>query len=186
MFVAFQIDCPPGPAMVLVATVLFVGVVAFGPEHGVVAAWVRQRRIRQHILEEDVLRELALRAESPERAARDLVVALAPAGADAIERAVRRLERDRCVARSEGGVVLTDRGLPRALDLVRSHRLWETYLARKDVPIPNADVHQVAERLEHAHEMAEGLDELLGHPEVDPHGKPIPRRVGEQDSGDSQ
>lgn len=74
-------------------------------------------------------------------------------------------------------VVLTARGRSRALRVVRRHRLLELYL--KDVlGLPLEDVHREAERLEHAlSDLLESrLDEVLGHPAVDPHGEPIPQR----------
>jgi len=44
------------PASVLVATVMFLATMAFAPEYGVIAKAVRRRRIRGHILAEDVLK----------------------------------------------------------------------------------------------------------------------------------
>jgi DtxR family Mn-dependent transcriptional regulator len=43
------------------------------------------------------------------------------------------------------------------------------------------EVHDEAEQLEHvvSERLIERIDELLGHPEVDPHGDPIPSREGE-------
>jgi DtxR family Mn-dependent transcriptional regulator len=73
-------------------------------------------------------------------------------------------QQDRCV--------LTRAGRERAVGIVRAHRLWETYLAEQNIADP--ELHEMAERLEHAHELAGDLDALLGRPEVDPHGEPIP------------
>ena len=42
--------------------------------------------------------------------------------------------------------------------------------------LDNETVHAEAERLEHAHDLADQLDELLGQPTVDPHGSKIPSR----------
>ncbi|MCG8507981.1 MAG: metal-dependent transcriptional regulator, partial [Rhodospirillales bacterium] len=75
----------------------------------------------------------------------------------------------------EAGVTqLTDAGRSHAEELVRAHRLWETYLV-KEAGVDPAVVHDQAERLEHAHELAEELDEELGKPDIDPHGSQIPR-----------
>ena len=38
------------------------------------------------------------------------------------------------------------------------------------------DVHEEAERLEHAHELADEVDQKLGHPQWDPHGEAIPQK----------
>ncbi len=55
----------------------------------------------------------------------------------------------------------------------RAHRLWERYLASGGVPVER--VHDLAEAYEHAHELADSLDENLGIPATDPHGRDIPR-----------
>ena len=68
---------------------------------------------------------------------------------------------------------LTDAGRTRGTNLVRSHRLWETYLAEMG-NVPPESVHDVAEQLEHAHELAEEISAHLGNPTVDPHGEEIP------------
>jgi DtxR family transcriptional regulator, Mn-dependent transcriptional regulator len=73
------------------------------------------------------------------------------------------------------GVRLTEAGRRVALELVRHHRLLETYLART-LGYPWEEIHAEAERLEHV--ISEGFEariaELLDHPSHDPHGDPIP------------
>ncbi|HLL58054.1 MAG TPA: metal-dependent transcriptional regulator [Rubrobacteraceae bacterium] len=77
------------------------------------------------------------------------------------------------------GASLTRRGRREALRLVRRHRLIETFLL-EHLGYSWQDVHEEAERLEHAvsDEFTERLAELLGHPERDPHGDPIPAADG--------
>lgn len=73
------------------------------------------------------------------------------------------------------GVVLTDTGRRIALRMLRRHRLIESYLvARLGYRWDN--VHDEAERLEHAvsDTLVERMAAALDHPEVDPHGDPIP------------
>jgi DtxR family Mn-dependent transcriptional regulator len=73
------------------------------------------------------------------------------------------------------GASLTGMGRAEALRLVRRHRLIETFLL-EHLGYPWQDVHEEAERLEHAvsDNFTERLAELLGHPGYDPHGAPIP------------
>jgi len=73
------------------------------------------------------------------------------------------------------GVTLTRSGRAAALEVMRHHRLLETYLTRA-LGIPWDRVHEEAEKLEHVlSEYLEGyIDEYLGHPANDPHGSPIP------------
>jgi DtxR family transcriptional regulator, Mn-dependent transcriptional regulator len=78
------------------------------------------------------------------------------------------------------GVRLTETGTKVSLAVIRHHRLLELYLADA-MGFEWDKVHEEAERLEHhvSHEFESRMDELLGHPEYDPHGDPIPSRHGE-------
>jgi DtxR family Mn-dependent transcriptional regulator len=73
------------------------------------------------------------------------------------------------------GVRLTDEGRRHALEVIRHHRLIESFLADA-LGMPWDRVHAEAEILEHV--LSEDLEQLiadkLGHPTVDPHGDPIP------------
>src|SRR5687768_10611507 len=85
------------------------------------------------------------------------------------------------------GASLTRRGRAEALRLVRRHRLIETFLL-EHLGYSWEDVHEEAERLEHAvsDEFTERLAQLLGHPERDPHGAPIPTSDGTLPPEDSR
>ncbi len=77
------------------------------------------------------------------------------------------------------GVRLTGEGRRVALNVLRKHRLVETFLV--DVlKMDWSKVHAEAEQLEHAisDEVLDRLDALLGHPQSDPHGDPIPSKQG--------
>jgi DtxR family transcriptional regulator, Mn-dependent transcriptional regulator len=84
------------------------------------------------------------------------------------------------------GASLTERGRVEALRLVRRHRLIETFLL-EHLGYDWQDVHEEAERLEHAVSdgFTERLAELLGHPDHDPHGDPIPSAEGTMEVDDS-
>jgi DtxR family transcriptional regulator, Mn-dependent transcriptional regulator len=77
------------------------------------------------------------------------------------------------------GATLTERGREEALRLVRRHRLIESFLL-EHLGYDWQEVHDEAERLEHAVSdgFTERLAELLGHPDHDPHGDPIPSAEG--------
>lgn len=79
-----------------------------------------------------------------------------------------------------GGAELTTAGRQLALHVLRRHRLLELFLVRV-LGFDWSEVHAEAERLEHAvsERVVERIDELLGRPEVDPHGDPIPTASGE-------
>jgi DtxR family Mn-dependent transcriptional regulator len=75
------------------------------------------------------------------------------------------------------GVRLTAAGRKVALEVIRHHRLLETYLAEA-LGVPWDEVHDEAEVLEHvlSEELEDRIASLLGHPTADPHGHPIPTR----------
>ena len=72
-------------------------------------------------------------------------------------------------------LTLTPEGRLLATSIIRKHRLTEMFLV--DVmKFGWEEVHEVAEQIEHIHapKFFERMDEMLGHPAVDPHGSPIP------------
>ena len=77
------------------------------------------------------------------------------------------------------GVELTTAGEKIALEVIRHHRLIESYLAEA-LGYPWDEVHDEAERLEHviSEEFEDRIDAMLGHPTTDPHGHPIPPKEG--------
>lgn len=77
------------------------------------------------------------------------------------------------------GVNLTPSGKKTALNIVRKHRLWESFLVNK-LNFTWDQVHEVAEQLEHIQSdlLIEQLDKFLNHPKFDPHGDPIPDKSG--------
>lgn len=77
------------------------------------------------------------------------------------------------------GAALTAEGRAIAIDIVRRHRLWETFLVEK-LDYKWDEVHDIAEELEHIgpKDFISRLDAFLGYPEYDPHGDPIPDADG--------
>lgn len=77
------------------------------------------------------------------------------------------------------GVRLTAAGERLAALVLRRHRLVELFLVQI-MGMSWAEVHDEAEALEHAvsDRLIERMDEMLGRPDVDPHGDPIPRQDG--------
>lgn len=77
------------------------------------------------------------------------------------------------------GSRLTSSGAKLALDIVRRHRIWETYLA-KELGFGWDEVHAIAEELEHINndKLINKLASILGNPIYDPHGDPIPDAKG--------
>lgn len=136
-----------------------------------------------------------VRDRSPERARQDYCKAIYQLGdgqpvksADVARRlgvsraSVSKLARDlqrRGFVRDLGAggqLQLTQRGTRLALDMVRRHRLVETFLHR-ELGVPLERVHSDAEKIEHSisDDIARRLADFLGNPSTDPHGHPIAR-----------
>jgi DtxR family transcriptional regulator, Mn-dependent transcriptional regulator len=75
------------------------------------------------------------------------------------------------------GVQLTQEGQQVSLQILRKHRLLELFLV-KVLGYSWDEIHQEAERLEHvvSFHFVDRLANLLGEPNFDPHGDPIPGR----------
>ena len=91
-----------------------------------------------------------------------------------------QLPRKRSKGSQLRGLPLTGEGRRRALEVVRRHRLLETYL-HDALGFDWDEVHEEAEILEHAvsDRLLNRIDEQLGYPRRDPHGDPIPSTDGQ-------
>ena len=143
-------------SMTIVLGVLLLLAAVFGPRYGVLATTLRRAAMARRIALDDLLGRLYRDEESGRPVS---------AGAAALA-VVARARRLGLVRRD--AMRLTTAGRERATDVVRRHRLWETYLVER-AGLAGDHVHAPAERLEHL------LDALPPQtPEVDPHGRPIP------------
>lgn len=100
--------------------------------------------------------------------------------APSVTNMLARLASERLVDYApRAGASLTSRGRREALDIVRRHRILETFLVRV-LGLDWSEVHEDAEVLEHhvSDRVLLAIDRLIGHPEEDPHGHPIPDRRG--------
>ncbi len=77
------------------------------------------------------------------------------------------------------GVLLTELGRRRALEILRHHRLLERFL-HDVLDFSWDEVHDEAERLEHyiSERLEDRIAAKLGDPETDPHGHIIPEKDG--------
>ncbi len=178
---AFLLNIPTGPAMVLVSTSLFFLALLFGSEYGLLRKFFRQRLVRRHIAEEDVIKALVMK-EGHRMSEQDIYAHLRATPRAILSFAIKELFKKEVISRDGEIFFLSKQGVERGLMLVRAHRIWETYLASQQVPAEH--LHAMAEKLEHAHEITEDLAAVLGNPQIDPHGSPIPPK-GASSLGDS-
>ena len=80
------------------------------------------------------------------------------------------------------GSTISKSGIKIALQIIRRHRLWEVFLHDK-LKFKWDEIHEIAEELEHvsSEELIDNLDKYLKCPKIDPHGDPIPNKLGEID-----
>ena len=93
---------------------------------------------------------------------------------------VKNLEKEGWLSyKSRKGVKLTASGRKLGMNILRRHRLLETFLV-ETLGLDWSEIHDEAEELEHAisEKVLERLGEVLGKPRHDPHGHPIPTKGG--------
>jgi manganese/zinc/iron transport system permease protein len=169
--------------MAVVSGGIFLIAWLFAPQHG----WLRQLnnhlQLQVRILAEDILGVLyrleELGAAMTDGASVASLSSTLQAAPWRIWWAMSYLRRKTWIASRGAGIALTDPGRDRGRELVRSHRLWEAYLA-KHFALPNRSLHAAAQQAEHylnAQER-EQLAAELEQPVQDPHGRQIPREPG--------
>ena len=132
---------------------------------------------------EDYLKAIYKLQESGEKdavATTDIARAMDVSSASVTNMVKRIAQMGLAEYQSYRGVTLTPAGVKIALEIIRHHRLLELYL--KEVMGYSWDkLHEEAEHLEHhiSEEFEARIEEMLGYPTRDPHGDPIPTRVGE-------
>lgn len=109
----------------------------------------------------------------------DIATALGVSLPSVSEKVKRLAEQGYMVHKWRRGVALTEEGLRIALNVIRKHRLIATFLVQRAGYLLE-EVYEEACRLEHviSDRLADRLEEMLGYPQVDPQGHPIPARDG--------
>jgi DtxR family Mn-dependent transcriptional regulator len=169
----------PATALLIFAALVVLGAIAFWPERGIVARLRRTLALDEKVRLEDGLKHLfAWEASRRAPSVESLAGAIGVSRGRAVE-IVRVMKGMNLVRLGEEDVALTDEGRAYALRIVRTHRLWERYLADR-TGVGATDWHTQAERREHglAPDEVERLAASMGHPLYDPHGDPIPTAGG--------
>ena len=128
---------------------------------------------------EDCLKAIYQRSKGGKAGTQDLASTLGISGASVTGMLKRLAELKLVEYQPYQGVQLTEAGTQVALEIIRHHRLLETYLHRA-LGVPLDQLHEEADRLEH--HISEALEArlfaALGEPTHDPHGDPIPTLEG--------
>ncbi len=141
----------------------------------IVVMIVRQRTPRRRILTEDALKHIYHCEYGKISCTINGLAGAMGEPQDTVAAVVSELTDRKYVIPRGQELTLTDQGREYALSVIRSHRLWERYLADETM-VREVDWHKEAERQEHklSSEEAESLSRRLGNPVFDPHGDPIP------------
>ncbi len=165
------------PAGNLIVFALLVAALAilFWPKRGLVVLMVGHLRVTDRVRMEDALKHLYKAQSSGRIGSIESVAGALGVPRSKTVRLVAKLESSGLMKTTDRGLLLSTDGRAYALRIVRSHRLWERFLADRTGLTP-VEWHEEAERQEHtlSPEQAEDLSARMGHPRYDPHGDPIP------------
>ncbi len=170
----------PALALLVFAALTALGSLIFWPGRGVAARLHRAVLRSERVLVEDALKHVYMCERQGRSCTLESMAGRLEFSTGRAAQMLSRLADAGLVKLDRTAPELTDDGRQSALRLVRSHRLWERYLADR-TGVPAGEWHDEAERMEHAlsAEDTEALASRLGHPFWDPHGDPIPTSHGE-------
>jgi manganese/zinc/iron transport system permease protein len=181
----FNGDTYSAAMMTVVAGLIFLASLFFAPHYGLVSKLSHRFGLMLEITQQDVLGLLYRLEEWPESDTMPTVYELlhdaSRMGPMLYRVVIMRLRRADKVSLGKEGLELTNGGRVEARELIRSHRLWETYLF-KHLHYDPKELHFAAEQFEHITdaEMRAALAERTDSPPTDPHGREIPGDTPEQ------
>ncbi len=172
LYLCVWLDSAGGGAIMLFCTLQFLVVLVVAPKYGLLARWYRLRNLVPQQVTEDILTTVLRNDKVTSLATIEKYVK----GGNSIPKGLKQLVHEGMLSGSDGkGYELTEQGRMNAEKVLKAHRLWEVYL--ETIGTPQEQVHATAHHLEHISdtETVGYLDEKLGSPEKDPHGRSIQR-----------
>lgn len=184
--IARALDGSIAGAMAMVTGGFFLLAFLFAPRQGVAAKFLARRQTRRRVAEEDLLLWAGRRREA---GAAGFTVPDVPvmAGAGGAAATLARLGRLGFVGERNGEWALTEAGFGQSLELLRRHRLYESFLG--ELGYDPDHVHDPTDRVEHwiPKDVTAAVEEAARFPERDPHDRPIPQPAagsGGESAGD--
>lgn len=177
-FAALSTNTSVAGMIAISAGVIFIATWLFSPGHGEIANIIRRLKLRLSIATDDLLaayfrrqfsqKDLSISFENPKLRSRFWRTL-------AQHRAIRKGWLASESNQGNPSMYLTDQGLELAKSIVRSHRLWESFL-HQDFQLPEDHLHEPAELAEHflGPDLQTQLSFQLEKPKIDPHGSQIP------------
>ena len=170
----------PGFALRVFFGLTILVAVLLWPRLGVAPRLLRLSRLDERVRLEDALKHVFMCQQSGQTTSLESLAGRLGISTTEAASLLSRLSKIGLVQMEGDGPTLTSDGAQSAVRIVRTHRLWERYLADR-TGVPPVEWHDEAERMEHSlsAEEVDRLESRLGHPRWDPHGDPIPTADGE-------
>ena len=170
LYLCVWLDSAGGGAIMLFCTLQFLVVLAVAPKYGLLARWIRLKNLVPQQVVEDILTTILRHGKTTPLT----VIQQYVKSGKGINKALQRMTQDGLITATADGFNLSQDGEKEANKVLRAHRLWEAYL--ETIGTPEEQLHPTAHHLEHISDnnTVDYLDEKLGKPPVDPHGKTIP------------
>ena len=174
LIIAIQFNFPPGPSMAVVTTLFYLMIVVAAPGKGLFSRWWIRRQVENRVIIEDIVKnlyKLEFDHVSPET-----IQSLTGHSKKKLDKWLNVLQKRKLVIWENNEIKLTEEGKIRANQLIRAHRLWETFLV-DELGLDEDQIHSEAEVYEHylPDEILQEVDKKLGYPSRDPHGSTIPK-----------
>lgn len=175
LFLSIAFDFPVGPSMAVMTTILYAVIALCAPVKGYIPRLLARKQLKKRILIEDVLKRSMQSANDSNISTVELAETTGYSQS-LISSTLKKLSRLGLFEERDGYFRLSPEGRIRANQLIRAHRLWETFLV-EELGLKADQIHDEAERAEHylTDEDLQRIDEELGYPDKDPHGSPIPK-----------
>jgi len=173
---AAYLDTNIAGMMTVAVGFLYTLAVFFSPQYGICSTVLRNLKMSLRVLREDLLAMLYRVEELGSQKQLTAAEASEAVGGGWLVRwGVRELVQNGRISREGDRLQLTDEGRQAARQLVRSHRLWETYLVQH-LGMPLDHVHEPAHRVEHFidERLRQELESEIETTGQDPHGRAIP------------
>lgn len=160
------LDSSIAGSMTTVNAVLFLGIILFSKQNGILIKWMAKRELQKRIALEDLI-GLLYRLEERNETTKGLALD---------KKLLKSAIRKKLITVENFRYQLTDIGKQLGATLLRSHRLWESYL-EQELQLPADHTHQSADIVEHflGYEDRSLLAKILKQRTHDPQGKPIPK-----------
>lgn len=163
---------PTGPWIVMVLSFIAMLTFVFAPQKGILVKWLKQRRIRQLMLEENILKTCFYLSQHKPNASTyfktsDILNQRSMSNKQLTKGMYALIDEGYLIKEKEHYYQLTKEGLKQGERVARLHRLWELYLTEY-LHIAPDHVHDDAETIEHilTPELQARLETLLGNPEI--------------------